>query len=188
MKSINKVLTVILLLTISLIFAQDQKVLESKQVNIIWKGYKLTGEHSGNIFIKEGKLFFEEGILKGGEFLIDMNSITCTDIEDKEYNAKLVGHLKSDDFFGVKNYPTAKMVFSKVNRTKDGYTVEAQLTIKKATHPVRFSVVKKGEDLNAKIIVDRSKYDVRYGSSSFFDSLGDKVIYDDFELYVDVKL
>ena len=179
------------IMSLTLIFAQEKQVTKN-DIAIKWKGYKVTGEHEGYISIADGKLNFKDGFLTGGEFIVDMTSITCADIEDQNYNQKLVGHLKSDDFFGVKTFPTSKIIFKKVNRAKEGYSVEADISIKKATHPVKFEVVTKSSNgkthYKAKIVIDRSKYDVRYGSSSFFDSLGDKVIYDDFELYVDVKI
>ncbi len=116
-----------------------------------------------------------------------MASIKNSDIESDEYRAKLVGHLKSDDFFGVETYPTAKLVITEATAFKnDEATVKGKLTIKKDTHPTEFKVKKSGNAYTATIVVDRSKYDVRYGSSSFFDNLGDKVIYDDFTLNVNI--
>ncbi len=155
---------------------------------ITWKGYKVTGEHAGTIKIKEGKLDYEAGILQGGSFTIDMNSITCTDLEG-EYKGQLEGHLKSPDFFGVEKYPTAKLNITDVAANGvNRYKVTADLTIKETTKPVKF-IVNTTEE-NGKIVavsdiqIDRTEYDVRYGSGSFFDSLGDKTIYDEFDLSV----
>jgi len=118
-----------------------------------------------------------------------MNSITCTDLEG-EYAGKLVGHLKSDDFFGVAKYPTAKFVITKAipQDTKGNYKIVGNLTIKEKTNEVKFAaaVSESNGTVNAsgKITVDRSEYDVRFGSGSFFDGLGDKTIYDEFDLQV----
>jgi len=120
-----------------------------------------------------------------GTFSIDMKSITDDDLQNAEYNQKLVGHLKSDDFFGVEKFPVATLVITDgtafVNNQAE---VNGQLTIKGITKPLAFTVTLKGNSYIASISVDRSKFDVRYGSGSFFDNLGDKVIDDIFTLDV----
>ena len=120
---------------------------------------------------------------------MDMNSITCSDLEDENYNKKLVDHLKSDDFFGVKSFPNAKLVITKSAKfTNDKCTIEGNLTIKGKTETIKFEVVKKKDVYSAVMKVDRSKYDVRYGSTSFFDSLGNKAIDDIFTLTIDLAV
>lgn len=156
---------------------------------IVWKGYKVTGEHTGIVKIKDGKLSFSNGVLNGGEFTIDMNSINNTDLEG-EWAGKLVGHLKSDDFLGVASHPTSKLVITRAIAldTKGNYKIVGNLTIKGITKEVKFqaNVKEANGSVNAsgKITVDRSEYDIRYGSGSFFDGLGDKTIYDEFDLQV----
>jgi polyisoprenoid-binding protein YceI len=156
---------------------------------IMWTGYKVTGKHTGAVRVKNGTVLSEGGKLTGGSFEIDMNSITCTDLEG-EYAGKLVGHLKSDDFFGTDKYPTAKFVITKAipQDTKGNYKIIGNLTIKETTKEVRFlaNVAETPQTItaNGKIVVDRSDYDVRFGSGSFFDGLGDKTIYDEFDLQV----
>lgn len=164
----------------------------TKTVNItdskvVWKGYKVTGSHDGTIAIKSGELVFEDETLVGGKFEIDMTSITVTDLQG-EYKGKLEGHLKSDDFFGVANHPTASLVFTNVKASgKNGYTVTGDLTIKNITNPITFTISVYGKKANAVLKIDRSKYDVRYGSTSFFDNLKDKAIYDEFDLVADLQ-
>jgi polyisoprenoid-binding protein YceI len=166
--------------------AQTVKVDASKST-ITWLGKKVTGEHTGTIDLKSGELKLDNGAIAGGEFIVDMTSIKNTDLTDAEWNGKLVGHLKSDDFFAVEKYPEAKLVITKEAAfTGKKATVTGDLTIKGATHPVTFDVTKDGKTYKAEITVDRSKYNVRYGSQSFFDNLGDKVIYDDFYLTVNL--
>lgn len=154
---------------------------------ISWKGYKVTGEHSGTINIKNGDLKFEEGALVGGGFDIDMTSLKVTDIQG-EYAQKLEGHLKSGDFFGVDKFPSAKFVITKISAkgTPGDYKVTGDLTIKETTKEIRFyaHVNEDRKSATAEITIDRTDFDVRYGSGSFFDSLGDKTIYDDFDLNV----
>ncbi|MCU0345387.1 MAG: YceI family protein [Saprospiraceae bacterium] len=158
--------------------------------NIVWKGYKVTGSHTGNVKIKNGSLQVQDGVLKGGSFDIDMTSITCTDLEG-DMAGKLVGHLKSDDFFGAANHPTAKFVITRAlpQDSKGNYKIIGNLTIKETTKEIKFfaNVTTTGKPTaTGKITIDRSEFNVKYGSGSFFDGLGDKTIYDEFEL--DVKL
>ena len=155
-----------------------------------WKGAKLTGEHTGTIDIDNGSLEASNGTITGGSFELDMNSLANED-QEGEYRTKLENHLKSDDFFGVKKYPKAKFVITNVkHQENDKYLVTGDLTIKETTKQIEFPATIKAEGdavtAAAQITVDRSEYDVRYGSKSFFDNLGDKVIYDDFHLDVNL--
>ncbi|MCF7560939.1 YceI family protein [Sabulilitoribacter multivorans] len=166
---------------------KEKKEVKTESSKVVWKGYKVTGSHEGTIAIKSGALVFEEETLKGGEFVIDMTTINSTDLQG-EYKGKLDGHLKSDDFFGVEAHPTATLVFKDVQATgKNSYTVTGDLTIKGKTNPVTFSISIYGSKATATLKVDRSKYDVRYGSTSFFDGLKDKAIYDEFDLVADLE-
>lgn len=150
-----------------------------------WLGKKIGGEHDGYIKLKSGELEIKGDKIVSGNFVMDMNSITNTDIEDADYSTKLVGHLKSDDFFGVATYPTAKFIITKSTKFKNGKaTVSGELTIKNKTETISFDVVKGASTYEAKIDIDRAKFDVRYGSDSFFDNLGDKVIDDIFTLTI----
>lgn len=165
---------------------KEVKVSESK---ITWKGYKVTGSHEGKIALKSGHLEMDGNKLTGGEFVVDMTSITNLDMAAGEGKEKLEGHLKSDDFFGVENHPTAKLVITSAeSMNKNSYSVKGDLTIKGKTNPVTFVVSIYENKATATLKVDRAKYDVRYGSGSFFDNLGDKAIYDEFDLVVDLAL
>lgn len=164
-----------------------------------WLGKKVTGQHDGNIKLKNGSLSFDKASLVGGQFEIDMASITCNDLKDEGYNKKLIGHLKSADFFDVEKHPTAKLSIKSAKytgqkATKDKfyeYDVTADLTIKGITNEVKFKgyALVSGTSANARgtIVFDRSKFDVRYGSKAFFADIGDKMIYDDVEITVLLK-
>jgi len=159
-----------------------KKEIKTDKSSVTWKGYKVTGSHEGEISIKSGYLNFNEGELTGGEFTIDMTSIVNTDLEG-EYKGKLEGHLKSDDFFGVEEFPTAKLVFNKVKNTgKNVYEVSGDLTIKDQTQPVTFNISINGNTATADLKIDRTKFGVKYRSTSFFEDLKDKAIYDEFDL------
>lgn len=170
--------------------------LDTQQSHVKWVGKKVTGQHNGIITIKSGEMELDGNNLKGGKVEIDMNSIACEDIKDTETNAKLIGHLKSDDFFGVEKHPTSTLVIKSVKPAAKGakdatHEITGDLTIKGTTHPVTFPAtveVKSGKvHATGKVEIDRTKYNVRYGSGKFFQNLGDKTIYDNFELTFDVK-
>jgi polyisoprenoid-binding protein YceI len=157
-----------------------------------WLGKKVTGEHNGTIGIQSGSLVVNGGKLQGGEFTIDMKTIKCLDLTDAGYNAKLVGHLTTADFFDVANFPLAKLNIKKATlKSSSNYDLSGELTINGVTQPITFpavvSVDPKGTiTATAKFEVDRTKFGSKFGSKSFFESIGDKMIYDKFQ--VDVKI
>lgn len=166
--------------------AQTKKVDIAKST-IIWNAKKVTGEHSGTINLKEGNLIFKGGKIAGGNFTVDMTSLAGTDVSG-DWKAKLEGHLKSDDFFGTEKFPTSTLVFKKIAAKSAGvYTVTADLTIKGITNPVTFDLATKDNTASAKVTIDRTKYGIKYNSKSFFDSIGDKAIYDNFDLTVNLQ-
>lgn len=163
--------------------AQSKKVDVTKST-INWVGKKVTGSHEGTITLKEGALVFKGKKVVNGNFTVDMTTINTTDLEGKG-KANLDGHLKSDDFFGVEKFPTATLVFKTIGEKSNGvYAVTADLTIKGITHPIKFELTVNGNMASTTLKVDRTKYDIKYGSGSFFSDLGDKTIYDDFDLTV----
>jgi polyisoprenoid-binding protein YceI len=179
------VASVIVLTTLS--FASINKEVNVKESSVTWTGKKVTGSHTGTIQLKSGHFKVEDEKLIGGEFVMDMTSLLNSDLTG-EYKQKLERHLKSEDFFGVEKYPTSKLIITSVAKKGDEtYGVVANLTIKNETHPVTFDLEWKENSASAKLSIDRSKFDVRYGSGSFFDDLGDKTIYDNFDLEVNLK-
>lgn len=188
MKTINLKSLGILVLALSLttsVFAATQKVDVTKST-VNWTGKKVTGEHHGTIGIKEGNLEVNNGKVTGGKVVIDMQSVADLDLTDAAFNAKLIGHLKSDDFFAVASFPTSELVITKVDGTGNSLTFTGNLTIKGITNPATFTATSEKDGKNTvykgTLTIDRSKYNIRYGSKSFFDNLGDKVIYDEFIL------
>ncbi|WP_341843562.1 YceI family protein [Chitinophaga caseinilytica] len=158
---------------------------------VAWLAKKVTGSHNGSISISGGDLQVDGSTLKGGSFTIDTRSMTVEDIKDANGNARLLNHLKSDDFFSVEKHPNATFtITSAKKKSGNEYDITGNLTIKGITQPITFpaSVVVNGNQLNAKaaITIDRTKFDIKYRSKSFFENLGDKTIYDDFT--IDVEL
>ncbi|MCG2459637.1 YceI family protein [Flavobacteriaceae bacterium F89] len=163
-----------------------KKSVSTEKSTVTWKGYKVTGSHYGTIDLKAGHLVFDGDQLIGGDFSVDMTTLVSHDLQGED-KGKLEGHLKSDDFFGTETYPSANLVFTNVEATgKNSYKITGDLTVKGKTHPVTFDLSVYGSKATANVKIDRSRYDVRYGSGSFFDDLGDKTIYDEFDLVVDL--
>ena len=182
----------ILIIAMSLVVAfgvqAQEKNIDLAASNIHWLGEKVTGQHEGNISLKSGALTMTDGAVTGGSFVVDMNSMTCTDLEG-DYANKLIGHLKSDDFFGVENHPEATLTFTNVEAKGNGvYAVTGDFTIRGKTNTERFDLKVNGSTATANLVIDRSKYDVKYHSGSFEKNLGDKLIYDDMKLKVTLKM
>ncbi len=157
-----------------------------------WEGKKVTGQHNGTVLLKDGMLTVDGGKLTGGVFTIDMATMADLDLTDKGYNDKLMTHLKSPDFFDVAKHPTAtyKITSVKPGAAANQYIISGNMTIKGITNAVSFPATVKmtGNMIEAdgKATLDRTKYDIRYGSKSFFENIGDKAIYDEF--VVNLKL
>ncbi|WP_423127850.1 YceI family protein [Gaoshiqia sp. Z1-71] len=184
MKTIKLLIIALGVVLTGTVNAQVLKANTSKS-EVTWLGKKVTGQHNGTINLKSGELNVDGSSIAGGEFIIDMKSIKNLDITDSETNQKLVGHLKSDDFFSVETYPEAKLVIKeKAMFSGNSAKVTGDLTIKGITNPVTFDVTRDGNVYTSDITVDRSKYNVRYGSGSFFSNLGNNLIYDEFVIGV----
>jgi polyisoprenoid-binding protein YceI len=152
--------------------------------SVAWLAKKVTGEHNGTVGISAGALNVNGNKLIGGNFTIDLKTIKALDITDPGYNQKFIGHITSGDFFEVEKFPTATFVITKVA----GNQVTGNLTVKGITKSITFpaEIAVKGGKVTAKanITIDRTDFNIKYGSKKFFDSIGDKAIYDDFALTV----
>ncbi len=158
----------------------------SSQSNIDWVGRKVTAAHNGTIAIKAGSLTLTDGKLTGGQFIIDTTSIKVLDVTDPATNAQFAGHLASDDFFASEKYPEATLDITSVS----GNHVNGNLTIKGITHPIAFdtTVNINGDTIIAsgKLMIDRTKYDMKFRSGNFFKDLGDTLIHNNFDLNVSI--
>ena len=157
---------------------------------ITWKGSKLGGTHTGLILIKEGFLTIQNEKIIGGKVDIDMSSIFCTDIEDRETAQKLEGHLKSADFFDIENFPfaTLEVLSMNPNEQKDTYEVKANLTIKDITKeiifPAKIQVNNQQIIADRELTIDRTEYDVTYMAESLTGQIKYKFIYNNFDLNI----
>lgn len=162
----------------------------TEKSTINWKGFKPTGTHNGTIAIKEGTLGAKDGNIESGNFTIDMNGIVVNDIPvEEEGHAKLTAHLKSADFFDVELHPTATFEVTGIETVEGETMLSGNLTLKEETNNISFPVTTDVKDemvslTSETFTIDRSKWNVKHGSKSFFDDLGDKFINDGIELKV----
>lgn len=162
--------------------------IDTKESKVIWTAGKITGaKHTGHISIASGTIEVKGKSVSSANLNIDLNTIVNTDIENEEYNKKLVGHLKSEDFFSAEKYPLANFKITSVKKANGSeYTVVGKLSIKGITNEISFpaKINVSGGKVTAygTAIIDRTKWNIKYGSASFFKGLGDKTINDEFEI------
>lgn len=176
-------------------FAQAKSAtaqVDAQSSKITWKGSKKIGGsfHTGYVLVKSGTVMYENGQPQSADITIDLNTITNTDLTDAKYNAKLVGHLKSEDFFEVAKFPTAQLKVSKISKSgAKTYKLEGEMTIKGVSQPITLDAEVTGDDAKAQTVqssfsFDRTKFGLRYGSENFFKNLGDKIINDKVDMTV----
>lgn len=176
--------------------AQDRLSVDTAATRMLWTATKVTGSHTGGLTVKQGQVVADAGSLVSADVVIDMGSITCTDLQGGSAE-RLVGHLRSADFFDTDQHPTASFKTTKVEVIADArpghpnHTITGDLTIKGITHPVTFNclVWREGKALRAaaNLVFDRTKYDIKYRSGAFFPDIGDKMIHDEVSLTFDLK-
>lgn len=159
---------------------------------VTWKGTKPTGAHNGTVALKGGNLEVEGNTVKGGNFIIDMNSINTLDLKAGDGKEDLDGHLKNEDFFNVAKYPTAKFVITSVEEKDGKLAVTGNLTVKETTKSITIPATVSTTDgvttfKSDKFNVNRTEFDIKYKSKSFFNDLKNKFIDDLIEFSFDVK-
>lgn len=163
-------------------------MIDTKESVVAWTGSSVHGKHEGYAYISKGELMIEKGQIMGGAVEIDMNK---TEGPGHERDNDLINHLKGPDFFDVKQFPFSTIAITGVESTNnENKTVTGNLTIKGITHPVTFPArieVNSGiVKANGKLVIDRTRWDVRYNSGKFYDNLADKVISDSIEFNIKI--
>ena len=161
-----------------------------------WEGKAVTHGHNGTMQFADGELLVKGNAVVGGTVTVNMKTMVATDIKDAESQGKFVGHMSSDDFFGAEKFPTSTFKIVSVTPIKgaakdaDNATIAGDMTIKGVTQRISFPAkvgVKGGvAAASGKVTIDRTKFGLKYGSKTFFDSIGDKAIYDNFDLTFNV--
>lgn len=164
---------------------EDVYTVDVANSSIGWSAKKVGGGHTGTVKITEGSLVYNGKSLQKGLFVMDMSSITSD-------NARVTTHLKSPDFFSAEKNPSSKFEITKVTAAgKERVNITGNLTIKGITHPLTFpATVKQGKGVVVAVAsgirVDRTKYDIKFRSKTFFGDIGDKAIDDEFELNINL--
>ncbi|MDQ3022202.1 MAG: YceI family protein [Bacteroidota bacterium] len=173
---------------------KGKKLAVSPESKLEWVGKKVTGEHHGTVDINKGELFTDNGKLTGGSFEINFATIKNLDIKDTASNAKLTGHLKSDDFFSAEKFPLGKFDITSATSLSDGsgnnYLIKGNLTVKGITKEISFpanvNITDDKTTATADFKIDRTTWDIKYGSGKFFEKLGDKMISDDINIKLNI--
>ena len=185
--------SLILIFCFSLIFGGKGTTfsLDVDKSSLRWTGVKVTGSHWGYIMMKEGQVTVDGKNIISGNFTVDLDSMTEEDMGDGPWKGKLLNHLKSDDFFDVKNNPESVLKITSAVFNHGAYSIQGDLTIRGITHPIEFPAVvqfsDKGPKATGQIKIDRTLYGMKYKSGKFFPEIGDKMIYDEFTIDFEVK-
>jgi hypothetical protein len=161
--------------------------IDGKESVVAWKGSSVHGAHTGYVYIKRGELMIENGEFMSGAVIVDMSTIEG---DDHRSDNNLINHLKDADFFDVKKFPFSTMAITKVTSINEDKEITGNLTIKGITHPVTFPVKMEMKDgivkASGKLVIDRTKWDVRYNSGKFYDNLADNAISDSIEFQIKI--
>ena len=180
------IVTFLALLTPLSLISQMTKLIDVENSKIKWIGEELSGKnHYGSLKFKKGSLNLNNGVIISGNFIVDMKTINVEDLQGGS-KQRLEGHLRSDDFFSVEKFSEAIFEAKSpavVNKKEGVQILSGNLTIKGITHPAKIEI---DDNWSAKLVFDRSKYDVRFRSGNFFQNLGDKLIYD--EIAINAKI
>lgn len=186
MKTYKLIITLIVMTATASMSAQDFRADTGNSI-LHWTGSKVVGKHYGKISLKEGQFTISDNKIVKGTFTIDMTSMTNEDLSGGMKD-KLLDHLKSDDFFSTSKYALSTLEITGSEPFSDNEAVvNGKLTIKDISHPVTFRVKRDGKTFTSNVTVDRTLYNIRYGSGKFFQNLGDNMISDNFELEVTIK-
>ena len=181
---------------VTLITASDTLYINVDSSTINWIGRKVTGEHSGTLNLSKGWVVMQEGSIIGGKFIFDMTSIKNTDIESPEWKEKLEKHLMAEDFFFVDSFPNAILEIKYHHQIVDDKTgqtnqIIADLTIRGITHeinfPINISHSKSNFYAEGLIDINRTLFNIKYNSGTFFEELGDRMIYDNFTVQISLQ-
>ena len=171
---------------LTILFAKDinSYIVDVDNSQLRWTANKVTGSHWGYVNIKKGEIVLNQKQIISGKFFVDLNSITVEDMGNSPWAEKLVDHLKSEDFFDVKNFSLASLDLKSSNLKDGSFLINGDLTIKGETHQINFPAVinfsDTGPRASGQLKIDRTNYNIKYRSGKFFPDIGDKLIYDDF--------
>lgn len=188
----KKVLLIVAFLIVGIAIGQEKEVdIETSVVE--WIGSKPIDSHNGILKLSQGVLTLENEKIKGGDFVIDMNSINCLDLKSGNGKERLEGHLKDSDFFDVAKFPTAKFAITQVTEKGEKIEITGNLTIKDKTKSITFLAMFKQTEtgyslVSDKFTINRLDFGVTYKSKTIFAKLKDKFINDEIEFVVKLNI
>jgi polyisoprenoid-binding protein YceI len=147
-----------------------------------WTGRNLLNKHHGSIAIRSGELVFQNGLLTRGTVVVDPNQLVCDDLDGPLHDV-LIAHLQSHDFFDTAVHPEIHIEITGSAESE----VFADLTIKEITHPITIPIASgvTPDGLPAAqgtIAIDRTRWNVLYGSKKFFHRLAGHMVNDRIEI------
>ena len=177
------------LFSFTLLFSSVSYQLDTKLSSLEWVGSKVTGSHNGLIDFDFGSITLVDGDLTEAKLRVDMNTIRNLDIESEKYRKYLEDHLKDDDFFGVDSFPSSEIIYIS---SDEGYKADNKLLItcdliikgikNRITFPITSAINDSTAVFSGSVNIDRTIYDIKYKSKSFFPDIGDAFIYDEFKI------
>lgn len=172
----------------------EQLTVDASSSSIHWKGSKVGGEHDGTIALKGGNLTINGEEVVSGSFVVDMNSIVDNDLPTQVLKDQLTNHLKSDAFFDVATYPETVFTITKVEKAATAtdnvnYNISGNLKLKDVEKNITFGakITKEGDGYKAVTVpftIDRTQWNVKYGSKTLFDDLKENIVNDNIEFEI----
>jgi len=158
-----------------------------------WSGRNLFKKHFGTISISGGEITVKDGEVADGSVTLDMRTIKNCDLQDQEEKSLLIRHLKSDDFFHVEHFPTAGFqllecgVMVGATPGSPNYFIKGKLSLKDVTKEISIpAIIVPGENgsirAQACFDIDRTEWNVCYGSGKLFEKLGMHLVNDTISL------
>ncbi len=177
--------------------ADGKYSIKPSDISIKWLGRKIVLKdftEKGSVMAKEANFEVINNKVISNVFIIDMTSILNAKAKAGDKQDRLTAHLKSADFFDAEKFPTATFIAKEfIASTTDVFTLNGDLTVKGITNKISIPITLDRKDtkfIKAKgsVELDRTLWDIRYGSDKFFDNLGDKIIDDMFNINLEIKI
>jgi len=175
--------------------ASGTYTIDTNNSTVEWTAYKtlVDGYEDNGTFPVTGIVTVSENGSIAATTTLDIANLNVTSVSGPGGTDRLANHLRSEDFFAAEQYPTATLTTTNIRSSATSsstYDVTADLTMKGVTNEISFPADISMEDgsisVRADTEIDRSRWNIRYGSQSFFNDLGDNVIGDMVDISVDV--
>lgn len=158
---------------------------------IVREAHKVGWFHTGTIPVGGNLVLCNRQDISSASMMLDIKSLTDTDLQDAAMKTKLIWHLNSADFFDTTNYPTWKFTLRNVSKNKINYTIIGDLTLKNITKTISFDIniakVETEYNITWEVYLDRTERNIMYGSTKLIDTLKSAAVDDLFKISFDLK-